>query len=48
MDSLIKLMKSLNNKNKIFTDIVEFNPNLGSVQDRILTQNNVKKLIQHV
>ena len=48
MDSLIKLMKSLNNKNKIFTDIVEFNPNLGSVQDRTLTQNNVKKLIQYV
>ena len=48
MDSLIKLMKSLNNKNKIFTDIVEFNPNLGSTHDRILTQNNVKKLIQYV
>ena len=48
MDSFIMLMKSLNNKNKIFTDIVEFNPNLGSVQDRILTQNSVKKLIQYV
>ena len=48
MDSLLLLMKSLNNKNKIFTDIVEYNPNLGSVNDKIVTQNNIKKLIQQV
>ena len=48
MDSLLLLMKSLNNKNKIFTDIVEYNPNLGSVNDKIITQNNIKKLIQQV
>ena len=48
IDGLLLLMKSLNNKNKIFTDIVEYNPNLGSVNDKIITQNNIKKLIQQV
>lgn len=48
MANLLLLLKNLDNKNKIFTDIVEFNPNLGSINDKIVTQNNIKKLIQYV
>ena len=48
LDKLQYILKNMNTKNVIHTDVVEYNPSLGNMQEQIRTQETIKSLLQTI
>jgi len=45
LSNLLYILKNTNMKNKIHTDIVEYNPSLGNLQQQRRTQQTILSLL---